>query len=164
MELVTPSIGLAVWTAIAFLILLFLLGKFAWPIILDTLKEREQTIEDALKSAEASRRKMEQIKAENAKLLKEANEERDQIIKEAREAKDKLIADAKTRAQAEADAIVANAREAIKNEKNAAIVSLKNQVATISLEIAEKVIRQQLSTDAKSKELVDTLVKEIKLN
>jgi F-type H+-transporting ATPase subunit b len=149
---------------LSFGILVFLLTKFAWKPILKALKEREQSIEDSLRSAEKARNEMASLKADNEKLLAEARNERDKILKEAREAKDNIINEARGKASEEADRLLKIARETIHNEKMAAITDLKNQVANLSIEIAEKVIRQQLSTDEKQKALVAEMLKDVKLN
>lgn len=164
MGLVTPSLGMVFWTTLAFLIVLFLLKKFAWKPILESLKEREQGIEDAIRTAENTKLEMAQLKVANEDLLKAAQAERDLLLKEAREVKDSIIAEAKGKAKEEAERILASSREQIKNEKMAAISELKNQVAVLSIEIAEKILKNELSKDEKQKSLVNNLVEEINLN
>lgn len=164
MELVTPSIGLMFWTSLVFVILLFLLAKFAWKPILKSVKEREVKIESALEASEKARTEMALLKSQNEDLRKEALVERDALLKEAREMKDKMVAEAKVTAKEEGERIIESAREAIKNEKMAAVIEIKNQVATLSIEIAEKIVKEKLSTDEKQKTLVDGLVEEINLN
>ena len=164
MGLVTPGIGLIFWTTLAFLVVLFLLKKLAWKPILESIKKREETIESALQAAEAAKIEMARLKSSNEAELKKAREERDNVLKEARDQRDVIISEAKVKAQAEADRIVANARETIKNEKLAAISELKNQVATLSIEIAEKVLRSELSNETKQATVVNNLVNEINLN
>ena len=164
MELVTPAFGLVFWMLITFLIVLFLLKKFAWKPILDMIKEREESIENALSSAEKAKKEMASLKSSNEKILSDARLERDLMLKEARELKEGMINEAKGKATAEADKIVSAARETINNEKMAAITELKNQVATLSIEIAEKVLRQQLASDEKQKAYVKQLLDEVKLN
>ena len=164
MELVIPSIGLIFWTSLVFIILLFLLGKFAWKPILKSVKERETKIETALEASEKAREEMAALKSLNEDLRKEALLERDTLLKEEREIKDKIVAEAKSTANEEGERIIEAAREVIKNEKMAAVTELKNQVATLSIEIAEKIVREKLSTDEKQKALVDGLVEEINLN
>jgi F-type H+-transporting ATPase subunit b len=164
MELVKPAIGLVFWMLLGFSIIFFILWKFAFPAILNGLKEREQGIQDALDSAKKAREEMAGLKAENERILMEARNERDRILKEARETKDQIVNEARTKAQTEGDRMITNAREAIQNEKMAAITELKNQVATLSIEIAEKVIRQQLASDEKQKALVQELLKDVKMN
>ncbi|MGE0568342.1 MAG: F0F1 ATP synthase subunit B [Bacteroidia bacterium] len=162
--LVTPGVGLIFWTSIVFLMLLFILGKFAWKPILNAIKEREQGIENALKSAEKAKKEMEELQAGNEKILNEARNERDTLLKEARETKDAIINEAKTKAGQEAERILATAREQINAEKNAAIADLKSQVATLSIDIAEKILKSELSTDEKQKALVNSLMKDVNLN
>ncbi len=164
MELVTPAFGLVFWMLITFLTVLFLLKKFAWKPILNMIKEREESIEKALSSAEKAKNEMASLKASNEKILSDAKLERDALLKEARELKEGIINEAKGKATAEADKIVSAARETINNEKMAAITELKNQVATLSIEIAEKVLRQQLASDEKQKAYVKQLLDEVKLN
>ncbi len=164
MKLVTPDIGLLFWMLVSFSIVLFLLKKYAWKPILNSLKEREESISDALNSAKKAKEEMASLKSDNERILAEARNERDKLLKEAREAKDAIINEAKVKATEEADRLMKIAREGIQNEKLAAITELKNQVANLSIEIAEKVIRQQLSTDEKQKALVADLLKEVKLN
>ncbi len=164
MELIKPQFGLIFWMAISFLVLIFLLAKFAFPIILKSLKEREDSITNALNSAEKAKKEMAALQADNEKLLVQARAERDSMLKEARDTKDAIVAEAKNKAQAEANKILATTRETINTEKNAAITELKNQVAAMSIEIAEKILRQELSNDEKQKALMDNLMKDISLN
>jgi F-type H+-transporting ATPase subunit b len=164
MELVKPAIGLVFWMLLFFGILFLILRKYAFPAILNALKEREESIQNALDSAKRAREEMNNLKAENERILQEARNERDIILKQARETKDMIVNEARTKAQQEADRLITIARDTINNEKMAAITELKNQVATLSIEIAEKVIRQQLSTDEKQKALVADLLKDVKLN
>jgi F-type H+-transporting ATPase subunit b len=133
-------------------------------MILNSLKEREESIANALNSAQKAKEEMAALKADNEKLLVQARAERDQLLKEARDTRDSIVAEAKNKAQVEANKIMAQARETINNEKNAAISELKNQVASMSIEIAEKILRQELSNDEKQKTLMDTLIKDISLN
>ena len=162
--LVTPEIGMLVWTTVVFLLLMFLLTKYAWKPILKAVKEREQSIEDALNAAEDAKRQMAELKSNNEDLLNKAREERDAMLKEAREMKDKMVAEAKTNANAQAEKIVAEARESIQHEKMAAITELKNQVAVLSIEIAEKILKEELSSADKQKAIIDNVVKDISLN
>lgn len=162
--LVTPSIGLIFWTSIVFILLLVLLGKYAWKPILSAIKTREKNISDALASAESALNDMRELRANNEKNLAKAREERDALLKEARDMKDAIIAEAKTKATKETERILAQAREQINNEKNAAITDLKNQVATLSIDIAEKILKSDLSNDEKQKTLVSTLMKDVNLN
>jgi F-type H+-transporting ATPase subunit b len=162
--LVTPAVGLIFWTSIVFILLIVLLGKFAWKPILNAIKEREQGIETALKSAEAAKKEMEDLKAGNEKILNEARAERDSLMKEARDTKEAIIAEAKAKASKEADRLLAIAREQITAEKNAAVADIKAQIATLSIDIAEKILKSELSSDEKQKSLVNNLMKDVNLN
>ncbi|MGZ3883774.1 MAG: F0F1 ATP synthase subunit B [Bacteroidia bacterium] len=163
-SLTTPSIGLIFWTSIVFILLLVLLSKYAWKPILSAIKEREESIAKALSSAEAAKNEMKELKSANEMILTQARTERDNMLKEARDMKESIINEAKARSQKEADRIMAAAREQINAEKNAAVTELKNQVATLSIEIAEKILRSELSSDDKQKALVNTLMKDVNLN
>ena len=154
------SVGLFFWQTLLFIALVLLLKKFAWKPILNAVNEREQGIKDALDSAQKAKEEMANLQADNEKLLKEARAERDSMLKEARDIKNKMISDAKDEAKVEADKMVAQAQAAIESEKKAAIADLKNQVATLSLNIAEKVVKQNLATDDKQQELVKSLLEE----
>jgi len=164
MELVKPEFGLIFWMSISFLIVVFLMRKFAWGPILSSLKERETSISDALNAAKKAKEEVANMTAENERILQEARNDRDVLLREARETKDMIIAESRARAQVEGDRLITLAREAIVNEKMAAITELKNQVAYLSIEIAEKVIRQQLSTDEKQKALIQEMLKDVKMN
>lgn len=164
MELVTPEYGLIIWTTLTFLILLWLLSKYAWKPILNAVKSREESIEEALLSAEKAREEMEQLKSDNEKIMREAREERDAMLKEARDIKDQIISEAKTKASAEGDKMIAQAREQIENEKLRAITELKNMVGQMSVDIAEKILRQELDNKGKQEELVENQLKDFKLN
>ena len=162
--MLTVSFGTIIWTTIAFLIVVFLLGKFAWPSILNTIKEREESIDSALKSAERAKEEMKAMKADNERLLAEARQERDEMMKSAREAKEKMISDAKEQSRVEADKIIVSARESIRSEKVAAISELKNTVAQLSVEIAEKILKSELSSDQKQQDLIESAMQDAKLN
>ena len=164
MELVTPSIGLIVWQTIAFLLLVFLLTKFAWKPVMKSINERERSIEDALTKAEMAKEEMAKLTTENEQLLKQARFERDEILKEAKELKDQIVSDAKTSAQAEGAKMIEKARLEIENQKIAALAEVKGQVAALSIEIAEKVLRKQFEDQNKQEALVSDLLKEVKLN
>ena len=157
------SIGLFFWQTVIFVCLIFLLKKYAWKPILDSVNEREEGIKNALLSAEKAKEEMASLQSDNEQTLKKARLERDGLLKEAREIKQKLIDDAKNEASAEAKKILIQAQETIKSEKNAAIVDLKNQVANLSVEIAEKVLKEKLSKDKSQMELVKELVKDVSL-
>ncbi|GAA4096268.1 F0F1 ATP synthase subunit B [Mucilaginibacter panaciglaebae] len=163
MELVTPHIGLVVWTTVSFLILLTILGKFAWKPILGAINERERFIEDALLKAEAAKEEMSRLTNENDALLKQARAERDVILSEAKKLKDQIISEAKDAAHTEGARMIELARIEINNQKAIAMADVKNQVATLSLEIAEKVLKEQLADQQKQNELVSQLLKEVKL-
>ncbi|MCB0455496.1 MAG: F0F1 ATP synthase subunit B [Aequorivita sp.] len=158
------SFGLFFWQIIIFVLLLILLRKYAWKPILNAVNDREEGIKNALDSAEKAKLEMQNLQADNEKLLQEARSEREVLLKEAREIKTKMIADAKEEAKAEADKMVANAQAAIESEKKSAISELKQQVATLSLEIAEKVVKNELSDKDKQLKLVDEMLGDAKLN
>lgn len=164
MDLITPEIGLFFWQTIVFLVLIFLMAKFAWKPILGAIRQRETSINDALESAESARKEMQNLQADNEKLLQEARVERDSLLKEAREIKEKIISEASAEAQEKANSIVAQAQVTIQNEKNAAMADIKNQVATLSIEIAEKVIREELSKEGKQQHLVNQMLDDVTLN
>ena len=163
MNIVAPE-SLILWTTIIFLLLLFLLRKYAWKPILGAVRTRETSINDALAAAEKAKLEMQNLHADNEKLLQEARAEREVMIKEAREIKTKMIADAKAEAKTEADRMIAQAQTAIESEKKSAIAELKAQVANLSLEIAEKVVKHELSDKDKQLKLVDQMLGEAKLN
>lgn len=164
MNLVKPEFGLIFWMSVTFLIVFFLMKKFAWGPILKMIQEREESIESALNSAQKAKEEMAELQNNNEKLLAEARLEKDKMLKEAREIKETMINDAKEAAQKEAQRIMAEARNSIQNEKMAAINELKNQVALMSVDIAEKIIRKDLSKDENQKALVATLINDVKLN
>lgn len=164
MPIVTPGIGLVFWMFIAFSILLFILGKFAWKPILKMLKEREESIEKALQAAEEAKLEMQKLQANNEQIIAEARKQADTIIKEAREIKEKIISDAKNAAAIEADKVMKNAKASIENEKNQALNEIRNQIAEFSVLIAEKVIRKELSNENKQKEYIESLLKDINVN
>ena len=163
MELVTPDIGLVFWTTVCFAILLFILRKFAWKPILEAISERERSIEDSLSKAEAAKEEMARLTNENEALLKQAYAERDVILQEARKLKDKIVSEAKEAAQTEGARMIENARLEINMQKALAIADVKNQVATLSIEIAEKVLRKQFEDAKKQDALVTELLIEVKL-
>lgn len=164
MDLILPSIGLIFWMTVTFLIVFFLLRKMAWKPILGALKEREASIQNALDSAQKAKDEMAALQASNEAILMEARNERDKLLKEARDTKESIIAEAKSAAQKEADKIMQSARESIQSEKVAAMDELKNQVAKLSIEIAEKIIRTELSSDEKQKSLVNAMIDEVNMN
>ncbi|WP_291871511.1 F0F1 ATP synthase subunit B [Maribacter sp.] len=160
----TAPESLIFWTTLIFIVFFFLLKKFAWKPILGAVKSREESINNALESAENAKKEMQNLQADNDKLLKEARAEREAMLKEAREIKEKMISDSKELAQAEGDKIIIKAQEAIESEKKAALADIKNQVGNLSVEIAEKVIKEQLSDKDKQLKLVESLLGDIKLN
>ncbi|MES2808541.1 MAG: F0F1 ATP synthase subunit B [Bacteroidota bacterium] len=161
--LLNDHLGFVVWSTVAFLILLFLLAKFAWKPIMGAIDERERSIESALLKAEAAKEEMSRLTSENEALLKQARIERDAILSEAKKVKDGIIAEAKEAAQKEAARQIELARVEINNQKAIAMADVKNQVATLSLQIAEKVLQKQLEDQQKQDELVSQLLKEVKL-
>jgi F-type H+-transporting ATPase subunit b len=164
MDLITPGSGLIFWQLFGFLGLLFILIKFAWKPMLSALEERESSIENALKAAESARNEMANLKADNEKLLMEARLERDTILKKAQEVSVKMIEEAKNEAAKVAAQQIENAKAVIETEKKAALAEVKTQVAFLTLEVTEKLLRKNLSEDKAQKALVDEFVKEIKLN
>lgn len=164
MELVNPGIGLIFWTLVTFLLVLFLLAKFAWAPISDALVQRESFIEDSLKAAENAKAEMANLKAENERLLDEAKVERDHIIKEANATAKRIVEAANADASKEAQKRVEEARIAIQTEKQAALAEVKSQVATLSVQIAEKLMRQELKNEAAQKALVQDYIKDLKVN
>lgn len=157
------SLGLFFWQLILFVALVLLLKKFAWKPILNAVNDREEGILKALESAENARKEMQNLTADNERILKEARIERDAMLKEAREMKDSMITEAKSEAHAQATKVIDQAKATIESEKHAAIAEIKNQVAELSLEIAEKVMRSELSDKNKQIKLVEDMLKEVKL-
>jgi len=161
--LVKPEIGLVFWMTVSFLVVLFILRKFAWGPILKGLKDRETSIEDALNEAKKAREEIAAMNARNEDLMREAREEREVLLKEARDIRDKEIATAKERAKTEAEALLARARTDIQNEKNAAITEMKNQVAELSIQVAERILREKLADGTVQQTLVDKVMAEAEL-
>jgi F-type H+-transporting ATPase subunit b len=164
MKLLTPEIGLLVWTLLAFLIVFFILAKFAWPAIVKGLRERENSITESLATAERVKAEMAQLQSENEALLAKAREERSQLLKEARETKDKIINEAKELAKTEANKIVTEAQIAINAQKMAALTEVKNQVGKLVIEVSEKVLRRELGNKDAQEAHIKGLVDEVKLN
>ncbi len=164
MNLVTPDLGLLFWQSLIFFTVLFILAKFAWKPIVQALEERENVIADALGAAEKAKEEMKNLQATNEKMLQEARLERDKMVKEAQSAANSIIAEAKEKATEEADRIVYNAKALIETEKNAALAEVKNTAASLSLQIAEKLLKKNLSGDDSQKALVNEYIKEAKLN
>ena len=164
MQLLTPGLGLIIWQTIVFVLLFILLAKLAWKPIIASLNDRERSIQDALDTAEKARHEMLQLKSDNEKLLQEAREERDRILREAREISAKMKDEAQADARRMGDKLIEDARAAINIEKQAALKDVKVQVAMFSLEIAEKLMKKNLSDDKSQKELVDAYLKDLKVN
>ncbi|MDX9883663.1 MAG: F0F1 ATP synthase subunit B [Prolixibacteraceae bacterium] len=163
MELVTPGIGLLFWMGLSFTIVFLILKKFAWKPIMNALKERETSISEALNAAEKARKDVEGLKADNEKIIAEARREKELILKEARDIKEKIVTEAKTQANIEAQKSIETARVAIQNEKTAAINEIKQQVAELSVSIAEKVLQKELKDKKEQEALVENLLKDVKL-
>lgn len=164
MQLVTPDIGLLFWMLVTFLIVFFILKKFAWKVILNMLHEREQKIEQDLKAASKAREEMEKLQAGNERILNEARAEREKIFREAQEMKDKIIGEARVQAVKEKDKIINDARNTIQAEKNLAIREIRNVAAELSVQVAEKLLRHELSSDYKQKDLLNQLIGEMPVN
>lgn len=164
MELVTAHGNLVFWMLLMFSILLFILGKFAWKPILKALKDRENSIREALESADKAKEDMAALQADNEKVLNEARKERDALLKEAKEIKDKIIAEAKEKASAEAVIIAEKAKKQIIAEKDAAIEEMKKQIVIVSVEVAEKILSHKLASDKDQQSLIEDILKDIKLN
>ena len=158
------SFGLFIWQTIIFVGLIFLLKKFAWKPILDAVNEREEGIKNALLSADNARKEMQNLQSDNQRILQEARMERDSLLKDAREMKDKMVADAKNEAQAQGLKMIEQAKAAIESEKNAAMAELKLHVSTLSLEIAEKLLKDELSNKEAQVKLVEKMLGDAKLN
>ncbi|MEY3405334.1 MAG: synthase subunit [Bacteroidota bacterium] len=164
MDLLTPGTGLLFWQSVVFIALFLFLAKFAWKPIIGALNEREESIRQALESAEKAKEEMAALQAGNEKLLREAREERDRIVRDARDAANRLIDQAQTEARKSADKLIEDAKAVINTEKQAALRDVKSQVALFSIEIAEKLIKKNLSSDKAQKDMVEEFIKEIKLN
>jgi F-type H+-transporting ATPase subunit b len=158
------SIGLFFWQSLVFILLIFVLKKYAWKPILNAVNEREQSIEDALKEAEKARLEMQSLQQSNEAILKEAREERERILKEARDMKNKMITEAKAAAATEADKAIVSAKAAIEAEKTAAIAELKNQAASLSIDVAEKILGQELSAENKQTAMIGKIIEDVKFN
>ncbi|MDR1346614.1 MAG: F0F1 ATP synthase subunit B [Bacteroidales bacterium] len=164
MDLIKPSFGLIFWMLIGFGILFFILAKFAWPFIMKSISDREQRIESQLAEAEEVRKAMAGLKSEHELLLRQAKEERDAILADARKIRNKMYDEAKAKADNEAKAIIADAKEAIYFEKMKAVTDIKNEIANMSIEIAEKILRQELSDKDKQEALINNWMNDIHLN
>ena len=164
MELITPGIGLLFWMLVMFGIVLWILKKFAWKPILNALENRETSIKEALLAADIAKKEMEKLKADNEVVMAEARAEKDKIVQEARNIREKMISDAKNEAVDEAKKILKSARRDIENEKVSAIMEVKNKVAELSIEIAEKILREKLADTKEQKSIIERLVKEVMPN
>ena len=164
MKLLLPEFGLLIWTLLAFLIVFFILGKYAWPAIVKGLKDRETGIADSLATAERIRAEMAQLKSENEVLLAKAREERALMLKEARDTKDKIINEAKEQAKIEAGKIITDAQTAIEIQKMAAITEVKNQIGNLVIDVSEKILRRQLENKPDQEKYISQLTEEVKLN
>ncbi|MEO6405904.1 MAG: F0F1 ATP synthase subunit B [Ferruginibacter sp.] len=164
MDLLLPHLGLIVWTIIAFLLVLFILKKFAWTPILKGLNDREANIAGSIATAEKVKQEMANLKSENEALLVQAREERGIMLKEAKEIKDRMINDAKEEARVQASKIITEAQASINNQKMAAIVDIKNQVGTLVIEISEKILRRELENKSEQEIYIKQLAEEVKLN
>lgn len=162
--LLKPELGLLIWTLLAFLVVFFILKKFAWPAIVKGLKDREQSIAESLATAERVKMEMAQLKSENEALLASAREERAKLLKEARETKDKIVNEAKEQAKTEANKIITEAQAAINTQKMAALTEVKNQVGKLVIEVSEKVLRRELENKSAQEAHIKGLVDDVKLN
>lgn len=164
MDLLTPELGLFIWTLITFLAVFFILKKFAWGPILKSLDERETGIAESIASADRVRKEMAQMQNENEKLMIQAREERASMLKEAQETKDRIVNEAKDAAKAEANKIIADAQQQIQQQKNAALTEVKNEIGKLAVEVAEKVLRKQLATSDAQSAYASLLADDVKLN
>jgi F-type H+-transporting ATPase subunit b len=164
MKLLLPEFGLLIWTLLAFLIVFFILGKYAWPAIVKGLKDRESGIKDALATAERVRAEMAQLKSENEALLAQAREERAIMLKEARDTKDKIINEAREQAKIAADKILTDAQGMIEQRRMAALIEVKNEIGMIVVQISEKILRRQLDNLPEQERYIKQLAEEVKLN
>jgi F-type H+-transporting ATPase subunit b len=164
MKLLTPEFGLLIWTFLAFILVLFILGKFAWPAILKGLKEREEGIASSLQTAERVKQEMAQLKSENEALMVKAREERGVMLKEARDTKDKIINEAKDQAKVEANKIILEAQQQINAQKMAAITEVKNTVGKLVIEVTEMVLRKELSSKEAQEAHIKSLVNDVNLS
>ncbi len=164
MDLLTPELGLFFWTLIAFLAVFFILRKYAWKPILNSLGEREKGIADSIATAERVKGEMSQLKSENEKLLAQAREERTTMLREAKEMKDKIVNDAKEQAKEEANKIIVDAQHQIQQQKMAALTEVKNEIGSLAIEVAEKILRKQLNASEGQEAYMSMMAKDIKLN
>ena len=161
MSLLTPDFGLVFWMLLCFLIVLFILGKYGWPVIIGMINKRGDYIEESLKAAHEANERLQNIKAEGERILAEAKSEQINILREATKVKEQMISDAKDKAQIEAERIVENAKVTIGREKENAIKEIRSQVAELSVDIAEKVLRRELADEKSQVEMINKLLDEI---
>lgn len=164
MGIIEPGIGLLFWMTLTFVILLFLLGKFAWKPIVNAVNDRETSIVDALNQAKLAKKEMEDLKSDNERILREAKIERDGILKEAREIKERIVAEAKDIAKSEGEKMIEAAKQTITSEKNAAMADIKSQIGTLSVNIAESILKQKLDNSEAQNELVQNYLNKSNLN
>ena len=164
MGLVTPGIGLVFWMLLSFSIVLYILGKFAWKPILQSLKEREESIENALSAAKNAKEEMTRLQSDNEQIILEAKKEREKLLKEAREMRESMLVDAKKQAAIEGNKMIEAARQAIQSEKAAAVNEMKNQIATMSVQIAEKILQEELAKDKKQQDILYKYLLDMKVN
>lgn len=164
MELLTPELGLFVWTLLAFLIVFFILAKFAWKPILKSLGERENGIAESIATADRVKKEMAQLKNENEQLMQKAREERTLMLKEAKETKDRIVNEAKEAAKVEANKIIADAQQQIQHQKMAALTEVKNEIGKLAVDVAEKVLRKELTNADAQGNYINLLAEDIKLN
>ncbi len=164
MELVTPDVGLIFWMLLSFTIVLVILRRYAWKPIMEALRSRENSINEALNAAEKAKEEVEQLKIDNARIIAQAKVERDSILKEARETKEEIIKDAKKQASDDATKIIDTARKQIENEKSAAITQIRNIIASLSVEVAEQILRRELQSDVKQDEFIEEVMDGLQMN
>jgi len=164
MGIIEPGIGLLFWMTLTFVILLFILAKFAWKPIVNAVNDRETSIVDALNQAKLAKKEMEELKADNERIIREAKIERDAILKEAREIKDRIVGEAKDIAKSEGDKLIEAARQSIQSEKNAAMADIKSQIGNLSVNIAESILKQKLDNTEAQNELVQNYLNKSNLN
>lgn len=164
MGIIEPGIGLLFWMTLTFVILLFLLAKYAWKPIVNAVNDRETSIVDALNQAKLAKKEMEELKADNERIIREAKVERDAILKEAREIKDRIVGEAKDAAKSEGDKLIEAAKQTINAEKNAAMADIKSQIGTLSVNIAESILKQKLDNSEAQNELVQNYLNKSNLN
>ena len=164
MRLVTPDIGTIFWMVLMFVIVLIILKKFAWKPILNALRNREESIEESLRTADRVKIEMEKLQADNEKIMAEARKERDKMLKETKKTGEMILNEAKNKASEESKKIIQSARVQIENEKDAAIADIRIQVAELSVDIAEKILQEKLKDDKAQQELMEKLLKDVKMN